>query len=72
MTELEEHVREDEAFLKKKTEAYETSKLWVGTLQRQMQHLIEMKEERSIIQIEMNHYQDKLEAIQKDKLNRAE
>ena len=37
-----------------------------------MQHLIEMKEERSMIQIEMNHYQDKLEAIQKDKLNRAE
>ena len=31
-----------------------------------------MKEERSMIQIEMNHYQDKLEAIQKDKLYRAE
>lgn len=32
MTELEEHVRQDEAFLKKKTEAYETSKLQVGIL----------------------------------------
>ena len=56
MTELEEQLQQDDALLKKKTEAYETSKLQVATLRRQMQHLLELKEERSIIQIEMNHY----------------